>query len=89
MSKIFRLAFSFLLALAVGCVSNGSGRGGGGGCSGEVPQSIVVQPADATIAVDNGAANPVAYTAVAKYADGHTETLADSPSSDGRPPLRA
>jgi hypothetical protein len=68
------------IALSVaGCVSSGNGRGPGmGGGGGEGLTSITVMPADATVAVDNGAATPITYTAIGKFADGHTETLTDA-----------
>lgn len=40
--------------------------------------SIEVQPADATVAVDNGAATPVSYTAIGHYSDGHAAPLGDA-----------
>ncbi|MDB4966252.1 MAG: hypothetical protein JWN44_1941 [Myxococcales bacterium] len=44
-----------------------------------VPTSIEVQPPSATIAIDNGApATPVGFAVVAKFADGHSETLTDA-----------
>jgi hypothetical protein len=75
MSNLRPFVYSSLFAVA-GCVSNGSGRGGGPGTAALV--SIAVQPADTTVAVDNGVANPIGYTAVGTFADGHTEPLGDA-----------
>lgn len=51
------------------------GPSGGGGTNGL--QTIEVQPANATVMYDSGASQPVDYTAIGHYIDGHTETLAD------------
>jgi hypothetical protein len=69
----FVYSFAFLVG---GCVSNGSGRSGGPGNASLV--SFAVQPADAVVAVDNGAANAVQYAAVGTFSDGHTEPLTDA-----------
>jgi hypothetical protein len=41
-------------------------------------QTIEVQPANATVMVETGASQPVDYTAIGHYIDGHTEALSDA-----------
>src|SRR5664279_4959879 len=53
-------------------VSCGPSSGGTDGL-----QTLEVQPANATVMFGASAAQPVDYTAIGHYADGHTETLAD------------
>ena len=50
-----------------------------GNTGGAALSSIEVQPADATIAIDNGTGNaPIGYTAIGHYANGTTAPIADA-----------
>jgi Tol biopolymer transport system component len=71
-----------LVALfAAGCDCSHGGPGGTGGGSGggsgggPAPKSIAVTPADATYTTDGVTPATASYTAVATYADGHTEDV--------------
>ena len=66
-----------LLVAAAGCgPSTGRGNGPGGN---PTLMSIEVQPADATIAIDNGNGNaPIAYSAIGHFSDGKTQPLGDA-----------
>lgn len=71
-----RLALPLFILAIAGCGPT-NGRGGNPGMA--TVKSIDVTPADATIAVDNGATpTPLGYTAVGHFSDGHTETLGDA-----------
>lgn len=63
------------LVLAAGCGPNTRGSGPPGA---PTLMSIEVQPANATVAVDNGMSSPVAYSAVGHFSDGTTMPLADA-----------
>jgi len=45
---------------------------------GKDPDSIEVQPANATITIGSSAGAPIDYVAIGHFADGHTEMLADA-----------
>lgn len=70
-ATLFSFAFSLIVA---GCARDEAAGGSGGGTL----TSIEVTPANAVIAVENGSSNPVVYTAIGHFADGHTEALADA-----------
>ena len=72
-----RLFSFFALAAIAGCgPSTGRGNPGGGGA---MLMSIEVQPADATIAIDNGSGNaPIGYSAIGHFSDGKTAPLDDA-----------
>jgi hypothetical protein len=67
---------------AAGCDCNhggpggtGGGSSGGGSGGGPAPKSIAVTPADATYTTDGVTPATAGYTAVATYADNHTEDV--------------
>jgi hypothetical protein len=69
---------AFVLIALAGCGPS-TGRGNPPGNNGATLMSIELQPADATIAIDNGAGNaPVAYTAIGHFSDGKMQQLADA-----------
>jgi len=68
---------SIIAALALAGCGPSTGRGNNPG--GATLMSIDVQPANATIAIDNGSGNaPIAYTAIGHFSDGKTAPLADA-----------
>src|SRR5690348_6460277 len=68
--KTMTRGIAFVLIAMAGCGPS-SGRGNPPGNGGATLMTIEVQPADATIAIDNGSGNaPVAYTAIGHFSDG-------------------
>jgi hypothetical protein len=69
--------FSIVVLFVAGCgPSTGRGTTPGGGAT---LTSIEVQPADATIAIDNGSGNtPIGYSAIGHFSDGKTQPLGDA-----------
>jgi hypothetical protein len=69
---------AFVLVALAGCGPS-TGRGNPPGNGGPTLMSIDVQPADATIAIDNGSGNaPIAYTAIGHFSDGKMQPLGDA-----------
>jgi hypothetical protein len=69
--------FPVLLGVVIAGCGPSSGHGKGPGTA--TLMSLEVQPADATIAIDNGTGNvPIGYTVIGHFSDGKTQAVADA-----------